>query len=107
MGREGAQPGAFVVLYDLVGVGDRNGAVGFLLPGLVGAAAVVAVASDAKVVVAGDGGDASLTDGVDDLVGPGIVADEVAQAIKGIGFLLIDAGKKGFESREVGMYVAE
>jgi len=84
MGGQGAQVGAFAGFYDLIGKGDGDGAVGLLFVGLVGAAAVVAVTADTKVVVAGDGGDASFADLVDDFVGPDVVTDEVAEAVDGV-----------------------
>src|SRR5258708_10961160 len=107
MGGQGAQVFSFFVFYDLVGEGDGDGAVGFFVVGLVGAAAVVAGAADTEVVVAGDGGDASFADLVNDFVGPDIVAYEVAEAVDGIGFLLIDVCKEGFERGQVGVDVGE
>lgn len=85
----------------------RNGddPVDLFFVGLIGVAAVVAGTTYTKVIVTGDGRNFSFTDFLDDFVGLNVVTDQVPQAIKGVRFLLVDAGKKGFEGGKVGVYV--
>src|SRR5579863_1601981 len=102
-----AEVGTFFVLYDFVGEGNRDGPVGFFIVRLIGTATVVTRAADAEIVVTDDGGDAASANLPDDFVGPNIVANEVAEAVDGVGPLLFDIFKEGIEGREVGMDVGK
>jgi hypothetical protein len=85
MARKAAEVRAVVITDDAVRVGNALDAAGLVLFRLVGASAVVGVESDAFVVVAGDGGNAAFTDHGDDFIRPGVVADEIAEAVDLVG----------------------
>ena len=85
-----AQVSARFIAHELIGARNGNGAIGFLLVGLVSAAAVVATAPDSEVVVARDGGDATRADKVHHFVRSTGVADEVTKAEDRIGSTLVD-----------------
>lgn len=107
MGGQRAQILALRWLCDLVGKRNGHCPVGLLVVGLVGTAAVVNAPANTKVIVPGDGRDAPAAYFPDDFVGPDIVADEVAEAINGVGLAALDVGETGFEGGQIGVDVGE
>jgi hypothetical protein len=91
------------ILYNFIGKGDRDFTHRFFFICFVGAAAIVTMTANAKIIVSGNAGDTAFTDLINDLVGPDIITYQVAEAINSIGFLSFKIGKKRLKRRQVCM----
>ena len=102
---ERAQVGARLAARRLLGPGQRDGALGALLVGLVDTAAVAGLEPDALVVVAHHGGDGALAQQRGDLVGKGAIADEVTQADHVGHAASLDVGEDRLEAGKVAVHI--
>ena len=84
---------ALFLFYDLIGIGNGDGPVGFFLIGFISTAAVVTAAANSEILVAGKGGNFSLAYLIHHFIGPDIVTHKVAKAIYRIGLLCIHGGE--------------
>lgn len=75
MGGQGAEVFSFFLFYDLVGEGDGYGSIGFLVVGLVRAAAIVAGLADTEVIITSNGGDTALPYFINYFIWPDVIAD--------------------------------